>query len=66
MKTAEFGQPAAVLPQPGRCRICGCAEDRACLVTADHRYCGWADHTRTLCDNPRCIREAKAELGLPV
>jgi hypothetical protein len=69
MKTAEFGQPAAALPQPGVCRVCRCTEHRACLIETlgiddpGKRPCGWADHTRTLCDNPECITEAKRELG---
>lgn len=69
MKTAEFGQPCATVPQPGICRICGCVEDRACLIEGltedphDVRACGWADHTRTLCDNPACVTAAKREIG---
>lgn len=69
MKTAEFGQPCATVPQPGTCRICHCTEDRACAVEVpghgmqSERPCGWADSTRTLCDNPACITEAKREIG---
>jgi hypothetical protein len=68
-KTAEFGQPAARVPQPGTCRICGCVEDQACLVEAADtqtglRPCGWADHTKTLCDAPDCITAAKKEIGV--
>jgi hypothetical protein len=54
-------------PQPGRCRICGCTEDRACTsVTAvpgmlGLRNCAWADDTQTLCDNPACIAKAAPE-----
>lgn len=67
MKTAEFGRPCRA-PEPGRCRICGCTEDRACNRMADdpqpgwHQPCGWADHTQTLCDNPACLAAARSEL----
>lgn len=74
MKTAEFGQPLTHLPQPGTCRICHCTEDRACSIATPGeggiapgytgtRPCGWADHTRTLCDSPNCIAAAKHEIG---
>lgn len=65
MKTAEFGQPCATVPQPGICRICSCVEERACVVgdAPPGRPCGWADHTRTLCDAPSCIAAAKHEIG---
>lgn len=56
MKTAEFGQPAARVPQPGRCRICGHSGDS---VLRD----GWADETRTLCNASACVAEAKREIG---
>jgi hypothetical protein len=74
MKTAEFGQPVDRVPQPGKCRICGCVETLACVIRIQvplsdppmyvTRPCGWADQTRTLCDNPDCIAEAKRELGI--
>jgi hypothetical protein len=68
MKTAEFGQPAARVPQPGKCRICGCVEDQACIIPStdgspNGQPCGWADETRTLCDAPACIAAAKREIG---
>lgn len=76
MKTAEFGQPATHLPQPGKCRICGCTQERACQVAVQpthggpvagapwgYRPCGWADQTKTLCDGPDCITAAKREIG---
>lgn len=73
MKTAEFGKPVSHLPQPGTCRICHCTEDRACTLLVmgksglgdpdGSRTCGWADQSRTLCDNPECIAEAKREIG---
>jgi len=61
MKTAEFGQPTPAVPQPGKCRICGgkfLPSDRSPMIR------DWADETRTLCDAPDCIAEAKRELGL--
>lgn len=73
MKTAEFGKPCAAVPQPGRCRVCGCGDGRDCEITTTipeagvppRRWlCNWADETRTLCNSPACIAEAKRELGL--
>lgn len=72
-KTAEFGQPCAA-PLPGKCRICGCTETRACSIATPGRggiapgytgtrACGWTDETRTLCDNPNCLAAARAEIG---
>lgn len=65
MKTAEFGQPCAAVPQPGRCRVCGWTpvgiND---LERDDEPFRAWADETRTLCDAPACIAEARRELGL--
>jgi hypothetical protein len=34
------------------CRVCGCAEDRACDPP-----CAWAEND--LCDNPKCLEAAK-------
>lgn len=45
----------------GRCRVCDCTDDFACLVEGERddpegaRSCGWADETHTLCDNPVCL-----------
>lgn len=61
VKTAEFGQLCVAAPLPCKCRICGCTEDRACVTGG--RPCGWADHTKTLCDNPACLAEARREIG---
>jgi hypothetical protein len=63
---AGFAAPVAlVAPERGRCRICSCTDNRACLVATgsagefdDRRACGWADPTHTLCDNPRCLDRA--------
>lgn len=51
--------------EPGRCRICGCDDDHACVNqvpivpgSSQKRNCSWADHTRTLCDNPTCLEKA--------
>lgn len=58
------GHPPARPPRlaiAGRCRICGCAEENAC-ATAIGEFgaigCGWADASRTLCDNPDCLAAA--------
>ena len=48
----------------GKCRFCGCTWDDACVL--DRRgiamliTCAWADSTRTLCTNPKCLEKAKA------
>jgi hypothetical protein len=46
----------------GRCRMCGCTEAEACCgADSDEEWsgpCGWADATRTLCDNPDCLAKA--------
>lgn len=39
----------------GRCRICGCTELAACDLGEDGP-CGWFDGSRTLCDNPDCVK----------
>lgn len=66
MKSAEFGQPCAAVPQPGTCRVCGCTRITACDVPTDYgsRACSWVDETKTLCDLPACIAAAKRELGI--
>jgi len=56
-------------PQPGRCRICGCTETDPCGIQRDvktpdgissrYAWCAWADQTKTLCTNARCLREAE-------
>jgi hypothetical protein len=52
----------------GVCRICGCTENRACILPAKGnkptRPCGWADETETLCTNPKCLAAAKKETAL--
>lgn len=64
MKTREFGQPVARVPQPGRCRICGCTDpDLRPPMPGSLIFVAWADETRTLCENPDCIAEAKREIG---
>lgn len=58
-------------PPIERCRICGCTETHACLITCggasnySERPCGWADESHTLCDNPDCIRGAERAAALP-
>ncbi len=43
--------------KPGKCRICGCTEKNPCITETD-KPCGWANDTRTLCNNPICLRTA--------
>ena len=40
---------------PGRCRICGCTEERPCIDPETQMPCGWLDREHTLCDNINCI-----------
>lgn len=50
-------------PEPGRCKICGCTEDAACIESDDGAWdgpCGWADGSCTLCDNPDCLAASAA------
>lgn len=49
--------PASVAKQ-GKCRICGCTEDRAC-----EGGCSWADEAQTLCTN--CKATSPAALPKP-
>jgi hypothetical protein len=61
---AYVGKPdeADVMPNPGRCRICGCTETSACvgipLAKGVVGACSWADSSRTLCTNPDCLEKA--------
>ncbi len=50
---------------PGRCRECGCTEERACRIAtcAGERSCGWSSQEKTLCDNPRCLAAARGSWG---
>lgn len=65
VKSAEFGVPCRAA-MPGRCRICGCTRITACDVATHYgsRACGWIDETRTLCDAPKCLAAARAELNV--
>lgn len=60
----------APMLEAGRCRVCGCTDDEACIFDQDQdheRACAWADAGHTLCDNPACLasaRAASAEAGL--
>lgn len=38
--------------KPGRCRYCGCTDDRAC-----EEGCRWYDREHTVCDSPRCVNK---------
>ena len=48
--------------KPGACRICGCTEKRACrYMTQSGKVpvsCSWTDATKTLCNNPKCVKAA--------
>jgi hypothetical protein len=46
---------------PGRCRHCGCTDDRACRLH-DGDACCWIDSTRTVCSNPECIKAETARM----
>lgn len=39
----------------GICRHCGCSEDSPCRL-ADGEPCSWIDRTRTVCNNPPCLK----------
>ena len=41
---------------PGVCRYCQCTEDEAC-----EGGCSWVNAEQTVCSNPECVEEMKAE-----
>ena len=43
-----------IVLQPGKCRICGCTEERPC-ADENNNPCAWVDLAHTLCDNLDCI-----------
>lgn len=51
-------------PKQGVCRICGCTENKACVLEDTEAdgilTCLWADGTKTLCTNPKCLAEARS------
>lgn len=51
--------------EPGSCRICGCTEANACVGIPVRegvfQNCSWTDESRTLCNNPECLRRAAVE-----
>lgn len=54
--------------QSGVCRVCGCTEQRACIVqwgpgeSLDTvKACWWIDAKRTLCSNPKCVAAVPLE-----
>jgi hypothetical protein len=65
----------------GKCRVCGCTEERACIIqwgpgeSLDTvKACWWIDAKKTLCSNPKCLaqipledieREILMDLGAP-
>ncbi len=45
-------------PKSGVCQICGCTQERACILENGHGEiapCYWADETEALCSNPVCL-----------
>lgn len=40
----------------GVCRVCGCTEVTPCSINGDP--CGWTNNSRSLCDNPKCLKAA--------
>lgn len=54
----------------GRCRFCGCTEDRPCgvMVFPGPEFpstaitCEWADEEQTVCSNLACLERWNAEL----
>lgn len=44
----------APLHLSGKCRICGCTQERPCLDD-NNVPCSWIDREHTLCDNLDCI-----------
>jgi hypothetical protein len=55
---------AKQLPLEEFCRYCGCSENRACILGLglfdQPQTCSWVDSTKTVCNNPRCLREHRA------
>jgi hypothetical protein len=54
----------------GKCYICGCTDGKPCRMLPDPDApiagqkivnCAWADKSRTLCTNPKCLRQAGDE-----
>lgn len=62
LKLAIEDYVQAPVPQPGRCRVCGCTESAACIGIPIREgvfaNCSWADPSRTLCNNPECMARA--------
>lgn len=44
--------------EEGTCRFCGCTEEDACPGG-----CSWANEDQTVCDNPDCLEQFRAETG---
>ena len=56
--------------EAGKCRICGCTDEKPCRMVPDPDVpiagqaivsCAWADESRTLCTNRKCLRQAEAK-----
>jgi hypothetical protein len=47
-------QPEPV-PAGGRCKHCGCTEERACLI-GRYARCSWVNAERTVCSRRECVQ----------
>ena len=47
----------------GTCRICGCTENRACILRGGIA-CSWHDEDHIHCNNPACVATAAYQLGM--
>lgn len=59
----------------GVCRFCGCTERRPCVLmknlfadiggarmkATETLTCSWANKSKTMCNNPRCLRASYRE-----
>jgi NTP pyrophosphatase (non-canonical NTP hydrolase) len=58
--SVKVGFPERLI-EPGRCRVCGCTDDAACILPErSGELCDWADDLHTLCDSPECLAAAEA------
>lgn len=48
--------------EPGECRFCGCTDDDGCRLEAGQN-CSWANEEETVCTNPDCLQQFRAETG---
>lgn len=43
--------------QTGKCRICGCTDEKPCVDQDGNVVCAWLDAAHTLCDNLECLAQ---------